>query len=102
FLLVGAGKLGGASRSMGTDIDPAFHFGLGAKYAFTEALGLRLDLRDIMTQKGSTLAKEAKDGDQTSHWQILLGVSFALHCRHEKEEVAVVEAPKDTDGDGFT
>jgi OOP family OmpA-OmpF porin len=100
FLVLGVGKMGGASRAMGTDIDPALHFGLGAKYAITEAFGVRLDLRDNMTQKASTLAKEAKDGDQTSHWEVLLGASFAFHCRHEKE--AAVEAPMDSDSDGFT
>jgi outer membrane protein OmpA-like peptidoglycan-associated protein len=100
FLLVGGGKMGGASRSMGTDIDPAFHFGLGAKYAITEGFGVRLDVRDNMTQKASTLTSQAKDGDQVSHWEVLLGASFALECRHEKEEAAP-PPPRDSDGDGF-
>ncbi|HEV8551308.1 MAG TPA: OmpA family protein [Polyangiaceae bacterium] len=99
FLLVGYGKIGGASTPMGTDIDPALHFGVGAKYALTPLVGLRLDLRDNMSQKTSTATHEAKDGDMTSHWEVSLGVSVALEPRHRCEKY---EGPKDSDGDGFS
>jgi outer membrane protein OmpA-like peptidoglycan-associated protein len=95
FAVVGYGKLGAASNPMGTDIDPAFHFGLGGKYALSEAVGLRLDLRDNMAQK-----VEAEDGAMTSHWEISLGVSLALEARHP--ECEKVELPMDSDRDGFT
>ena len=100
FAVVGYGKMGAASTPMGTDIDPAFHFGLGGKYAISEAVGLRLDLRDNMTQKVSTASTVAEDGDMTSHWEIALGVSLALEARHP--ECEKVDLPADTDHDGFT
>lgn len=50
FALGGGGVLGGASTRMGTDRDPAIHFGIGAKYALDESISARLDLRDTLTQ----------------------------------------------------
>jgi OOP family OmpA-OmpF porin len=100
FVVVGFGKLGGASTPMGTDIDPALHFGLGAKYALSEAVGLRLDLRDNMAQKVSTATEVVDDGAMTSHWEVSLGVTLALEARHRCR--AENEAPKDSDGDGFS
>jgi outer membrane protein OmpA-like peptidoglycan-associated protein len=100
FAVIGYGKLGAASTPMGTDIDPAFHFGLGGKYALSEAVGLRLDLRDNMSQKTSTATEEAADGDMTSHWEVSVGVSLALEARHEC--VKPEPLPQDSDRDGFT
>jgi outer membrane protein OmpA-like peptidoglycan-associated protein len=85
FLLGGGGILGGASNEMGTDKDPAIHFGLGAKYAMDEAISLRLDVRDTLTQKF-----DAEQGSQTHHPEVLLGLSFTVQRRHP-----------DRDGDGF-
>ncbi|MFO0568887.1 MAG: OmpA family protein [Polyangiaceae bacterium] len=93
FALVGFGTLGANSDSMGNDQDPAFHFGVGAKVPITKSLGIRLDLRDTMTQKD-----DGADGDQTHHPEVLLGLSYTLGL--SKKE-APPPAPKDTDGDGF-
>ncbi len=46
FALVGAGRLGVFSDQLKDDGDPTFHLGCGAKLAFSELLGVRLDLRD--------------------------------------------------------
>ncbi|RYZ05732.1 MAG: OmpA family protein [Myxococcales bacterium] len=85
FALGGGGVLGGASNRMGTDRDPAIHFGLGAKYAMDESISVRLDLRDTLTQKYA-----ADQGTQTHHPEVLLGFSFTLERHHP-----------DRDGDGF-
>lgn len=84
FALIGMGALGGASNVMGGDVDPAFHFGVGAKAAIDEYLSVRLDLRDTMTQKWA-----AAQGAQTHHPEILLGLTFSLERRKP-----------DSDGDG--
>lgn len=85
FALGGGGLLGGASNKMGTDKDPAIHFGLGAKYALDESISARLDLRDTLSQKYN-----AEQGAQTHHPEVLLGFTFTLERRHP-----------DHDGDGF-
>jgi outer membrane protein OmpA-like peptidoglycan-associated protein len=85
FALGGGGVLGGASTLMGTDRDPAIHFGLGAKYALDESISARLDLRDTLTQKYA-----ADQGAQTHHPEVLLGFTFTLERRRP-----------DRDGDGF-
>jgi OOP family OmpA-OmpF porin len=95
FLVVGGGAIGAGSGTMGTDTDPAIHFGLGAKYAFTQALGLRLDLRDTMHQKFNE-----DQGTLTHSPEVLLSLQFALHLRHERDEAAPA-APADSDHDGF-
>jgi len=100
FAVVGLGALGAGSNSMGTDTDPAFHFGLGLKYAVTEVISARLDLRDTMSQRSSTATEPAEDGDLTHFPEVLLGVSVALDARHPECEAAP-PPPKDTDKDGF-
>ncbi len=85
FLLFGGGALGGASSAMGTDIDPAIHFGAGVKAAIDEYLSLRVDLRDTVTQKFG-----AAQGVQTHHPELLFGLSFTLERKKP-----------DPDGDGF-
>jgi len=100
FAVVGLGALGAGSNSMGTDTDPAFHFGLGLKYAVTEVISARLDLRDTMAQRSSTATEPAANGDLTHFPEVLLGVSIALDPRHE-ECAPPPPAPKDSDKDGF-
>jgi outer membrane protein OmpA-like peptidoglycan-associated protein len=94
FLVGGGGAIGGGSSSMGTDTDPLVHFGLGAKYAFSEGFGLRLDLRDNVTQKFN-----ADQGEPTHNLEALLGLQFALEMRGGKEPPP--PPPADTDNDGF-
>jgi outer membrane protein OmpA-like peptidoglycan-associated protein len=102
FAVVGLGALGAGSNPMGTDTDPAFHFGLGAKYAFTEAISARLDLRDSMAQRAQTAEDPAAEqGDLTHFPEVMLGVSVALDTRRKDCGPASVAGPKDTDKDGF-
>ena len=85
FVLFGMGALGATSEAMGTDTDPAFHFGGGVKAALDAYLSVRLDVRDSMTQRvGSS------DGEQTHHPEIMLGLTFSLERKRP-----------DRDGDGF-
>jgi OOP family OmpA-OmpF porin len=94
FALVGFGRLGAQSDAMGKDSDPAFHFGAGVKVPVSGALGVRLDLRDTMTQKN-----DSSDGTVAHHPEVLLGFSYAIGL--SKKEAAPPPPPKDTDGDGF-
>lgn len=94
FALLGFGRLGAKSDQMGDDSDPAFHFGAGIKVPIAGGLGIRLDLRDTMTQKD-----DAGDGDQTHHPEVLLGLSYSIGL--SKKEPPPPPPPKDTDGDGF-
>jgi hypothetical protein len=100
FAVFGGGVLGGGSAPMGTDTDPAIHFGLGVKYAVTEAIAVRLDLRDTMHQKF-----DAEQGAQTHSPEVLFGVTLALEPRHEKAPPPAApldtdaRSDKDTDGD---
>jgi OOP family OmpA-OmpF porin len=91
FLVLGAGGLGAGSNATGSDFDPAVHFGTGAEFALDEFIGLRLDVRDTLSQKNA-----AAQGDQTHHPEVLL--ALALSLRGEEE----IPPPPDTDGDGFT
>ncbi len=89
FLLVGGGRMGGDSDAMGTDSDPLLHFGLGAKLRLDDFVGLRLDLRDNLTQKNG-----AADGSLTHHPEALLGLSFTFDLGGRSK-------PADGDRDGF-
>lgn len=79
FSVLGFGVLGAASNQLGSDADPAVHVGLGAAFALDEFVGLRLDLRDTLTQKYGVGA-----GVQTHHPEILLGVSFGMRPEVER------------------
>jgi OOP family OmpA-OmpF porin len=101
FGVIGLGALGAGSNPMGTDTDPAIHFGLGVKYALTEAISARLDLRDTMSQRIDTESEPAEQGDLTHFPEVLLGVSVALDLRREECAAPAAAGPKDSDGDGF-
>ncbi|HET9955924.1 MAG TPA: OmpA family protein [Polyangiaceae bacterium] len=96
FLLVGGGALGAGSNTMGTDVDPALHFGLGAKFLLDNFLTLRFDARDNLTQKW-----EASQGTQTHHPELLLGLSFELGPAKQTAAAPISAAPLDSDGDGL-
>lgn len=91
FLLVGGGRLGVNSDSMGKDSDPAIHFGVGVKLPITQVVGLRFDFRDDLTQKD-----DSSDGTQTHHREFLLGATFSFGLSGKKPP-----PPSDRDGDGF-
>lgn len=85
FALVGAGRMAMQSDLFGSDDDPAFHFGLGAKASLHRRVSIRLDLRD-------TLTKERLAADSAHHFEVLGGVSIVLGRAPAK--------PADSDGDG--
>lgn len=90
FALFGVGTLGASSETMGHDRDPAFHFGAGVKVPFNHRVSGRLDLRDVMTQKGNG----AEGGKQTHHPELQLGVTFTF-------ERTQPPTPRDRDYDGL-
>ncbi|HKQ69364.1 MAG TPA: OmpA family protein [Polyangiaceae bacterium] len=92
FALAGVGTLGGGSNSNGSDADPALHFGVGAKLALDDFLGLRVDLRDTLSQKFA-----ASQGAQTHHPEVLLGLTFGIG----PESKPPAPPPADVDGDGI-
>jgi OOP family OmpA-OmpF porin len=75
----------------GSDVDPEMHFGLGAKYAFDEVVGLRLDLRDNLIQKN-----EASQGTLVHNPEVLLGIAFSVRSPRPVPP----PPPADADGDG--
>jgi outer membrane protein OmpA-like peptidoglycan-associated protein len=89
FVAGGVGRLGALGRSMGSDVDTAWHFGVGAKIALTHALSLRLDGRDNLT------AKTGGSG-QAHSFEALIGLSAVIE-RARKEPPP---PPADTDHDG--
>jgi OOP family OmpA-OmpF porin len=91
FALGGGGALGGGTAVTGSDVDPAMHFGLGAKYAFDEVVGLRLDLRDNLIQKN-----QASQGTLVHNPEVLLGIAFSVRAPRPVPP----PPPADADGDG--
>lgn len=122
FILGGAGALGAGSNATGSDVDPAVHLGVGAKFAFDDFVGARLDLRDVISAKYSK-----DDSDNVHNPEVLLGLTFNLDFYSKPKPPAPVAdadqdgvedakdrcpdsagpaptgcpAPKDSDGDGF-
>jgi len=93
FVLVGAGALGAGSNPTGSDVDPAVHFGGGAKVAFDNFVGARLDVRDVIH------AKYSPDGTDGVHSpEVLLGLTFSLDFYKEPKPEPL---PADTDIDGI-
>ena len=95
FVLIGGGALGAAGNSLGTDMDPLFHFGAGVKVPLDDFLSLRFDVRDNLSQKG-----DAEDGILTHHPETLLGVTFTLDRSRPPPPPPPPPAIKDRDGDG--
>jgi outer membrane protein OmpA-like peptidoglycan-associated protein len=98
FVLVGAGGMNLRSdrNALGKDSDPEFHLGVGAKFAVTQYLSARLDLRDNLMQE-NRLTPGVDNGNLVQNWEILLGASFTLGRTPAEHAVA----PRDSDGDGF-
>ena len=93
FALLGGGVMGAGSNALGQDSDKLFHFGVGAKLGLDDLLGLRLDLRDNLTQKNG-----AESGTLTHHPELTLGLTFTLDPA--KKAPPPSTAPPDADGDG--
>ena len=91
FAVLGVGRMGVLSSTMGNDGDPLFLFGVGAKAALTQSLSARLDLRDNMTQKYA-----ASNGSQAHSFEMMIGLSLVLGRPQEAPTVVDI----DTDRDG--
>ena len=91
FGVLGTGLFGINSNDSanGSDADPEFHVGLGAKYYFTPLIGARLDGRYIAAPG----RLEGVEDSNTGHWELLAGVTFALWRNPE--------GPPDDDDDGI-
>jgi outer membrane protein OmpA-like peptidoglycan-associated protein len=101
FVVVGAGALGMTSHplTLGNDVDPAFHLGIGTKVFINRRFALRLDLRDEISPRRGT------SGGATNSIEALLGLSLTLGRQRDRARPTVepepVTTPRDTDGDGF-
>jgi len=93
FALIGGGVLGAGSNVTGTDSDKLFHFGVGAKVKLDDFLGVRLDLRDNLTQK-----YHASAGTQAHSPEATLGLAFTLDPVAKTPPKAA--PPPDADSDG--
>ncbi len=90
FFTLGLGTLGASSELMGHDRDTSFIWGLGVKAALSKRLNLRFDFQDSLTQK-----RDVKNGKQTHHPAIQLGVSFVFERDVSRSEKV------DSDYDGL-
>lgn len=101
FVLFGGGMLGVNSKGpLGTDIDPALHFGGGVKVYVNRWISLRVDLRDVVSHKLGV------DNTFISHnFEALLGLSVVLNRRNTptpKQAKPPLPKPNDDrDGDGI-
>lgn len=110
FALLGGGIIGVASGfgAVGSDVDPAFHWGLGLKYYVTRALAVRADFRhDITSGLGFGNA---------DHFEFLLGAAWVIGWRTDSDGDGIFDQddrcprqgseredgcpPLDSDGDG--
>ena len=106
FALIGAGAIGISSdrEVLGSDVDPALHYGLGVKFFLNRYTMLRLDFRDIVSY-GVDVDNVFNDA---GNLELLLGLSVTLG-REKRSAPPVEEAPppppppepQDRDGDGF-
>jgi outer membrane protein OmpA-like peptidoglycan-associated protein len=96
FALAGVGMLGVSSdedaANLGKDIDFGLHFGVGAKFYINRSFMVRLDLRDIVSNKAG-----ADDPFGANHLEVLLGLSYTFG----RKKQAAPEGPNDSDGDGI-
>ena len=92
FILAGAGLVGMDSasppRGIGKDQDVAIHFGAGMKVFINRWVMLRLDVRDVVSNRAGV------GEGLTSSPEILLGLSFTLRSKKKKSR------PRDDDRDG--
>ena len=104
FVLAGAGALGVRSggAAVGNDTDLAFHLGGGVMVHVTQAISLRLDLRNTITPQ------QGPNGGSTNNPEILFGIGWTRRPRREPEPEPAPEPsaeppppPVDSDGDGF-
>jgi hypothetical protein len=73
FVVLGGGRMGVFSNSLGNDGDPLLDFGVGAKFGLSDVVSARLDLRDDLTQK-----TRASDGSLTHSFELTLGITVRV------------------------
>ena len=104
FAVLGAGALGITSGTdeLGDDIDLAWHFGAGVKFHTCDLFSIRLDIRDIVSNRQGTGTGPA------NHPELLFGVAFHFGRYKKKDREPIPEAapppPRkvlDRDGDGI-
>jgi outer membrane protein OmpA-like peptidoglycan-associated protein len=94
FVLAGVGALGVSSprASVGKEVDVAIHFGAGVKFYLNRWLMLRLDLRDVLSNRRGV-------GESvTQSFEILLGLSVTLGRPWERARERPAKADRDGDG----
>ncbi|MBL4688712.1 MAG: OmpA family protein [Nannocystaceae bacterium] len=94
FLVAGGGVLAVSSddAAVGNNADEAFHFGGGLKIFFHRNVGLRLDVRDVLTPRLDEPSRAAHNVEA------LLGLSVPLGPW--KRPVVAPPPPADRDADG--
>ena len=100
FVLVGGGVLAVSSprEALGSNIDQAFHVGLGAKIYINRWVQARVDLRNVVHPR------QGVGAGATNSPEILFGLNFTLGRRRDREEPPApppVVVLSDRDGDGF-
>lgn len=71
--LLGGGGLVGIGGNVGDDVDRSAHWGAGLKYYVDSNWSVRLDGRHLIS------ARQGPDAGNTSHFEVSLGVGFALY-----------------------
>jgi outer membrane protein OmpA-like peptidoglycan-associated protein len=99
FLLVGTGILGVSSdappASLGSEQDVAIHFGGGVKVYVNRWIQLRLDIRDVVSNRAGV------GEGLTSSPEILLGLSVTLGRKKARDPQKAKPGVGDRDGDGI-
>jgi outer membrane protein OmpA-like peptidoglycan-associated protein len=85
FLAAGIGDIGISSSNevLGSDMDWAFHLGLGTLVPVSEKLGLRFDVRYLLADRNISLSTPG------GHTEVLIGMNYRIAKQG------------DEDGDGF-
>lgn len=91
FLVGGVGRFGAISEAMGKDSDVAWHFGVGAKFALTHALSLRVDGRDNLTARFG-------GGGQAHTFEAMLGLTAVIERTRREPPPPVPATDSDHDG----
>ena len=95
---VGAHVLRSSSSQMANDADRALHYGFGARFAISETLDARIDLRHLF------VPDRTLDG-ATEDFELMAGMTYRFgKPRAPRRELRAVPRPRpgDRDGDGFT
>lgn len=96
FLLAGTGLVGVASddapQGLGRDQDVTIHFGGGAKFYINRSIQLRLDIRDVVSNR-----RGVGEG-LTSSPEVLLGLTWTFGRKKDRRQRIT---QNDRDGDGI-